>query len=128
MNWETKVREWALQNNFSDQTTTVIPKEIDTIHTLETQPKISDSTLTPSKTEYQKNDVVVVRPIFNATYPIVQVDYFINDEYAGSIKRSPFEFTIRLENAYIGANEIPIRIKAYDSVSNTVESVVIIRL
>ncbi len=127
-NWETKVREWAFANKFFDQTSAVVPKEIDTVHTPLTQPKITDAAILPKKQEYKKNDTIVVRPIFESIYPIVQIDYFINEEFAGSVKRSPFEFTIRLDVVPEGIRNIPIRIKAYDGVSNTVEKTIIISL
>ena len=127
-NWETKVREWSFANKFFDQTNVVVPKEIDTVHTPLTQPKIIGTTLLPQKHEYQKNEVIVVRPIFESIYPIVQIDYFVNEEFAGSVKRGPFEFTIRLDTTPEGVRTIPIKIKAYDGVSNTIEKTIVISL
>ena len=127
-NWESKVREWALSNKFFDQTTAVIPKESDTVHTPLTQPKITGAVISPQKEEYLKSETIVIRPIFESTYPIVQIDYFINEEFAGSVKRSPFEFTTRLDAIPDTLRNIPIKIRAYDGVGNTVEKTIFISL
>jgi len=120
-NWEEKVRAWALANGLSDQDESVIPKDYDNVHTPENLPKITQIQFLPQKPIYQKNDTLIIRPIIESKFGIQQTDYFANDEYLGSIKKTPFEFVLSLDRLNI-EDSLSVKIKAYDKVGNTSES------
>ena len=106
----------------------MIPQESDPIHTAITQPKINKINIVPQKSSYQKTDTITIQPSIESTYPVVQIDYFINEEFIGSAKRTPFSFTINLSEQYQDESEITIKIKVYDTVFNTIEKQITIPL
>lgn len=123
-NWETQARAWALANGYLDQTDDAIPKEYDDVHVPQNFPKILKTRLIPQKNAYRSDETVILRPEIESVYGVVHVDYFVDDEYLGSIKRHPFEFVLNLSKAQSGSGSVAVRVKIYDAVRNTTEETV----
>ena len=117
-NWEYQVRIWATRNGFVDQNESIIPKTFDDIHTPDKTPRITHIQFNPAQSIFQKNETVILKPIIQSFFEIAQVDYFINDEYKGSIKRAPFELVLNLDQINIESNIISIRTILYDVFGN----------
>ena len=126
-NWESVVRNWAVLQKLFDQNEFIIPKEYDNVHVQEKFPKISDINISPQKNSYENGDSVVLTPKITNTYPITQVDYFLDGEYIGSSNKNNFELKITIRNNE-ATNQANLKIKVYDSVKNSVESEIIISL
>lgn len=120
-NWEYSVRAWAASQGLTDQNDSIIPKEYDDIHTSDKMPKFRSVTFSPQKTIYNNNEKVTISPNLESIYEISQVDYFIDDDYIGSVKKQPFGITIDL-SAFSLKDNINIKVKAYDVIGNTVEN------
>ncbi len=121
-NWEAKVREWALTNGLQDKDVSVEPKDYDNVHIPNKMPVINNIDIIPQKNSYNKNDIIFIRPEIVNSYEITQLDYFLNDQYLGSIKKSPFEFGFRLSDKILqNYQTINLKIKIYDKVNNTTE-------
>ncbi len=124
-NWEFSVRNWAISNNFSDQNEGAIPKDYDNIHIPGQLPVIKEIKLLPVLNSYKKDDIIFVVPAMESKYEITQLDYFLNDEYIGSIKKPPFQFGIKVSNDTLDGSLIAtLKIKIYDTVHNTTEKAV----
>ena len=118
-NWESAVRAWAQQRGLLDQNESVIPKLYDDIHLPDKMPKITEIEIINSN---------FLKPKIMSFYPIFQVDYFLEDEFLGSSKKEPFLINFSQQIADEGANQIKVKIKAYDSVKNSTEETFIIPL
>ena len=122
-NWENSVRFWATSQNISDKENDIIPKEKDDVHIPEYFPKIESIDLSPKKETYKTNEVLYIYPKITSKYDIKQVDYFIGEEYIGSVSKNPFSISINLSliNNLLGAGNFEMRLKIYDSVENQSE-------
>ncbi|MDO8523161.1 MAG: PBP1A family penicillin-binding protein [bacterium] len=118
-NWEASVRRWAQANGYFDETSGAIPTSYDDIHIPENLPKITGFQISPQKNSYSKNDGVVVKILTANKFPLTEIDYYLNDEFAGSAKEKMFDMVMSLNNAVDGENTI--KVKIYDSIGNTVE-------
>ena len=115
-NWEMPVRQWALTNGYLDENSGVIPTSYDDIHIPENFPKITGFQISPQLNSYSKTDNIVVRILTDNKFPLTEIDYYLNDEFAGSFKEKLFDIVISLDSALIGENII--KVKIYDSVGN----------
>ena len=120
-NWEASVQLWANTKNFKDQDDSVIPVLLDDIHIPQTIPRAQQIEINPQKERYNQNDTITIRPVFQSTFAVAQVDYFLNDEYIGSVKTSPFTIPIPLSSFVLESETATIRLQIYDAVGNTSE-------
>lgn len=119
-NWDPPVRQWALANGYMDEDSSIIPTSYDNIHISENLPKIIGIKLNPDKNIYTIDDGVIIKILTNNTFPLTEVDYFLNEEFIGSVKEQPFDLAIDLKNAVLGQNTI--KVKIYDNAGNTAEN------
>ncbi len=120
-NWEYAVRQWAFSEGLKDQNDSVIPKEIDNIHTSETVPKITRIVLTPERQPYAADKDITVQPIIDSKFGTAQIDYFLNGEYQETKKIPPFLFSFNTKYIEISGGKIKITLKLYDAIGNTTE-------
>ncbi|MEK7559734.1 MAG: transglycosylase domain-containing protein [Patescibacteria group bacterium] len=126
-NWEHTVKAWAESQKLFDQNESIIPTEKDNVHLPEKFPQISEINIIPQKDTYKNGDSVVFIPKITNTYPITQVDYFLDSEYIGSSNKNNFEIKTTIQNSE-EKNQINLKIKIYDSVRNSIEKEISIPL
>lgn len=122
-NWEVSVRQWAVTNGYIDENSGVIPVSYDDIHIFENVPKITGFQINPVQNSYIKSDNIVIKTLTENKFPLTEIDYYLNGEFAGSVKEKPFDMVINLNNALDGENSI--KVKIYDSIGNTVDGSII---
>lgn len=122
-NWEAPVRRWALTNGYLDENSDVIPTSYDDIHIPENFPKITGFQISPQLNSYSKNDSIVIKVITENKFPLTEIDYYLNDEFAGSFKEKLSDIVLNLANAVDGENVI--KVKIYDSVGNIADGSII---
>lgn len=120
-NWETSVQLWVNAKNLKDQNESIIPTLQDDVHTQKTIPYAQYIEINPKKERYNQNETIIVRPVLKNSFPVVQVDYFLNEEYVGSAKTSPFTIPIPLASFTLKTKTTTIRLHIYDAVGNTSE-------
>jgi len=117
-NWEDGVRLWAQANNLNDQNESVIPVLKDDVHTQKNTQNVQKIEINPKKEQYNKNDTLIVKPILQNSFNVVQVDYFLNEEYIGSVKTSPFVMSIPLSLFVLDTQTVTVRLQVYDTIGN----------
>ncbi len=120
-NWEASVRSWAYSNGYLDQNSSVIPTSYDDTHTPDQFPQIQNIQITPVKEIYSSKDSLFIEPIINAKYGVLQVDFFINEKYLGSVNTDPFGLSVNLNNISNNNQSTTIRVRVYDKVGNTAD-------
>lgn len=125
--WESAVQKWAKENNIIDETLSVIPREVDDVHSPDLAPKIT-ITSPNSNAIYDSKNRLPLQIQNTSRFPLAQVDFFLNGIYLGSSKTTPFDF-------YFVPSDIPgiknineVRIVGYDSVMNKSEVETTLRL
>jgi len=123
-NWEIPIRKWSEANGYFDENQSVIPTEYDNIHSPDNFPKVNSIGITPAKSAYSRSEKIMVNPVIESKFPVVEVDYYLDGEFINSIKKSPFDMVINL-NIPDDKSEFEIKIKLYDSIGNSVEKSVV---
>lgn len=118
--WEIPVRKWAERNNIVEEDESVIPTQVDDIHTPENKPNIIITNPKPNTT-YSQNDSVLIQIQTTNTNPITQVDFFLNGEYLGTKNTQPFMFNLSFVDKNIRTGQNTLTVRVYDSVRNTSE-------
>lgn len=121
--WEYGVRMWASRNG----TSTNKPTEYDNVHTPELAPQIK--IVSPSSTrEYaadQKINILISNNSYSK-YPLVKLNYYINDEFIGSSNTTVFSFVPNDIDNIRANNEL--KVVGYDSVMNKGETTMTLKL
>jgi len=118
--WEDPVRQWAKNQNIKEQTEDDIPKEYDDIHTEEYQPIVKIISPQPNDI-FQKSDDIIIKIETSGHFPIMQVDFYLNDFYLGSISPPIYEFYFNTDNIPIINEKENIRINVIDQMKNKKE-------
>jgi hypothetical protein len=115
--WETPVRAWVAAQGIFEQTETVIPTEQDNVHIPENFPKISLLGINNTK-NYLPDERVFFYINNSGKYPLVKVDYFVNDKFIGSASTAPFNYSF-IPNVLENIESInTLKAVGYDSVYN----------
>jgi len=119
--WETSVQKWASENNLSSTTVSIsIPSDFDSVHTENTQPKIS--IISPNNEDsYGIGTKISILPNISSSYKIVRVDYFLNGVFLGSSSQYPFSLSFLPSDIESIKKENVLTAVVYDSVKNRVE-------
>jgi hypothetical protein len=124
-NWETGVRAWAQSAGVLNNENITMPTETDTVHTEENKPRVE--ILKPTVNEsFSIDDTLTITTNITSTYPLSQVDYFLNGDYIGANKTlfKAFSFTIPPETP----PNSNVTVKAYDKMGNIGETQVSISI
>lgn len=124
-NWESSLRSWVASRGIPEEDESVIPKESDDLHRPENFP-LAQITLEPLKDGFRTGDRVKIIVLATGRFPIEQVDLFSGAEYLGSVKISPYEFSIIVEG--IPGEEIKLLANVYDRFKNKTTAERIIRI
>lgn len=115
--WEWPVRIWAQTRGFGDEDESVLPDDIDNIHTKDSSPEIE---VVVSKDEFSSNEEVFVSVlVVDSKEDVQRVDYFVNNKLIGSSEKNPdfgFVFVPNQTNSVPGNNTLTA--VAYDDVLN----------
>lgn len=120
--WEPPVREWAKENGLLNPSPNPIPKETDDVHGPAYSPVVN-ITLPPDKI-YNDNEKIAVTVSSQGRFPISQVDFFVNNNFLGSVKKAPFMWNVLLQDIQNLSSNNEIRVVVHDSVLNKSEKTV----
>lgn len=112
--WEYPIQEWLKTN---PQANTEKPTDFDDVHTEKNIPKIN--ILSPQKDmEYEKDNNITAILSITAKYPILKVNYYLNNELVGTSDKYPYiiNFIPSSVNSLLSENEF--KIVVYDTVYN----------
>lgn len=116
--WEKPIRDWAAQQGIYDETEQVIPTQFDNVHVPEFAPRASLSGVTEGQS-FQPNDKINVSLADSGSrFPLAQADYFLNGEFLGSVKQTPFAISFKLSDSEITSASNELKVVIYDSVRN----------
>ncbi len=118
--WEKPVRDWVKKQNIKEDISIPL-KEYDNIHTPENSPVIK--IVSPLNNQrVNKNEKITVLIDTQNKYPLSRVDFYINDNFIGSSKSSPFSFSFILKELNNIKTINKLKIIGYDSVLNKGET------
>ncbi len=108
--WEQPVQKWLSDHGIIANPNQIIPQQSDNLHQSSDAPNFNITV--------NNNSGVVTAGIngISSLYPITQVDYFLNDNFLGSVMKPPYQFSFSLN----GDTNI-LRVVVYDSVKNKTE-------
>jgi 1A family penicillin-binding protein len=122
-NWEFSTSVWLAQNSQYIQT---VPTQSDTFHTNANLPRVKIISPYAGQTINQSSFFLQIEA--SAPLGVKQIDYFLNDDFIGSLLAPPYQATVLipagLSNAS-GSSAI-VKIRAYDNVFNRQEDSVTI--
>lgn len=116
--WEEPVRAWARNNGLVDETEAVIPQEFDNVHLPEFAPEIAFAGNFDEGKYGLDDQITVSLRDRRSHFPLTQADYFLNGEFLGSIKQSPFAITFKLDDVETKKPINELKVVVYDSVRN----------
>jgi penicillin-binding protein 1C len=116
-NWEYAVRKWAFEQGMFDETPSVIPLDSDPTHTRESAPVIA-FVVPFAGSAHSKSAPLTAFVTAVSRYPIVKVNFFVNNLFVGSASKAPWQisFTPAEVDSVTALNEL--KAVAYDSVGN----------
>ncbi len=119
--WEYAVRKWATENGYADQSETVMPSQFDDLHSPSLSPKVS--LLNPAQGEVlTKESQLSIKTVAVGSFPVSKVHFFVNNFFAGSDEKSPFEIKISLSEIPELAEVNEVKVVAYDILGNKGEA------
>ncbi|OGZ46194.1 MAG: hypothetical protein A3C84_01605 [Candidatus Ryanbacteria bacterium RIFCSPHIGHO2_02_FULL_48_12] len=121
-NWENGVRAWVQGHNI-----TTTPTGNDATHTTENKPLINVQ-YPQQNQSVPRNTILPIQLSIQSTYPVRQIDYFVNGVFSGSAKENFTQFTIDLSTIDQSTTNIVVKIKTYDTIGNTNEQTVTLTL
>ena len=116
--WETPVRQWAAQQGLYDETEAVIPTQLDNVHLPEFTPRVSFSEPIDGQSYQSETQINVSLNDSGSRFPLAQADYFLNNQFLGSIKQAPFLISFKLSDAQNTSQTNELKVIVYDSVRN----------
>ena len=120
--WEKPIREWATQQGIYDETEAVIPTQFDNVHVPEFTPRVSLLGVTENQSFRPNEKINVSLTDTGSRFPLVQADYFLNNEFLGSVKQAPFSISFKIDDAISAPsntfNGYELKVIVYDSVRN----------
>ena len=125
--WEKPIRDWAARQGILDQTADSAPKEYDDVHKPEYAPAIN--IISPTRDgAYNLNSNISVTISSQSRFGLDQVDYFLNNNYLGSVNKEPFGFSFTPSATMEANSEAVVKIIAYDKVRNKTEKIIPIKI
>ena len=118
--WEYAVQKWAAENGMFNETEAVIPKEKDPLHGPSLAPKLSFLN-PPTGSIYTSSDRISAVVSASGTYPLVKINFFVNNLFIGSATRSPWHFSFLPSDIDTLAETNLLKAVALDAVGNRTE-------
>lgn len=115
-NWESAVQKWKQEQGIIDESSANLPQEFDDVHKPEYQPQIS--ILNNLKNSYGQDDILEINLNVSSHFPIKQIDFFLGENFLGSVSQKPYEFKYNLSQIPDLSGEKELVVKAYDEKGN----------
>lgn len=122
--WETPIRKWAQERGLVGDNSGSVPKEYDNVHRPELSPKIKIETPKSGFT-FEPGDKININISNQGGFPLVKVEFYVNNQLVGTSSRLPFGFSFVPEELSLGGGEFGLRVVGYDSVFNRGEDTVL---
>lgn len=116
-NWETVVANWLIKQNDSSWNQPA-PTQSDSLHTRANLPQVKITSPSPNQIITQPNLFLHVEA--SAPLGLKQIDYFLNDDFMGTLFMPPYETNLILP-ANLPNDTAILKVRAYDSVLNRQE-------
>lgn len=119
INWQYSVKKWWEQNkqNYQSISESDIPTGYDNVHTEQSQPDFTVQGI-QSNESFSKTDVVSIKINEDTTYPVKEINVYINNSYITTLTEKPYEFGFVPEIIGSIQQENILRIELTDSVFN----------
>ncbi|MFA5841625.1 MAG: transglycosylase domain-containing protein [Candidatus Paceibacterota bacterium] len=125
--WEPPVQKWLMENPINGYTRESIPSSSDDAHRPESAPKIT--VLEPQGNAfYQKNATIRVVLKTEGSFPLVRMDYFLNNVFIGTSKAPSFDFSFSPKDLDSIGETNSLRVIGYDNVYGSGESTVTLNI
>ncbi len=121
--WEYPVKKWAEEQKIKDETIDNIPKEYDNIHTPALSPKISIKNPIQNSS-YNINNKIIIKTQNTSSFPLLKIDFFINNEFIGTARAPFFNLSFIPKNINNIKKNNQIKAIGYDSVFNKGENII----
>ncbi len=105
----------------------MIPTEEDDIHTPQNKPRIHILSPT-SGSAHNPRTPINFQLMLESVFPVRQVDYFINGLFQGSRREGFGRVGVDISNVEMSDEPVTIRFRVYDTVGNTGEAELSIRI
>lgn len=115
-NWEAAAQGWLVAQG--ENKNQLPPTQFDVLHNLSNLPKIKIVAPLAGQTIAQQK--ITIQAEVTASLGIKQVDFFLNDDFVGSVFSSPYQINISLPNNLPNGPAI-IKVRAYDKALNRQE-------
>jgi hypothetical protein len=115
-NWEAAAQDWLVAQG--ENKNQLPPTQFDVLHNLSNLPKIKIVAPLAGQTIAQQK--ITIQAEVTASLGIKQVDFFLNDDFVGSVFSSPYQINISLPNNLPNGPAI-IKVRAYDKALNRQE-------
>jgi 1A family penicillin-binding protein len=125
--WEAPVRRWVAANGIREGETTPRPTAYDNVHVPEARPTVTITNPNTTQT-YQPGQRLTITLNYQGRYPIGQADFFFNDDFLGSVKQAPYEFSFVPNDRDSIAATNKIKVVVYDQVRNRGEQTTTFKL
>ena len=120
-NWDFAVQKWKQERGIIDESSANLPQEFDDVHKPEYQPKILIAN--SLKDFYRPNDVLEINLSIANYFPVKQIDFFLGENFLGSLSQKPYEFKYNLNQIPDLSGEKELIIRVYDEKGNKGELV-----
>lgn len=114
-NWEGPVLAWASSQGIKNDDASSIKDEFDSVHAPERWPKVEFEN---AGAAFKLDELVIIRFRISGTYPVKEVNIFIDGEFVKSTNRALSSITFR--NVEPGNHRLTLRV--YDDVGNRQEA------
>lgn len=113
--WEYGVQKWLQGQNYIAPQTETIPSDTDTVHTEQSQPKIS---LSLDSNGYLVNSPLTITPQVSSSFPITKIEYSIDGIPVGESTKIPFSLNFTPADSDVLVGNHTLKITVTDSVYN----------
>ena len=120
--WETAVAKWVQKNGFFRQSTSSIPLNYDDVHGPTLSPVIDIKTPREGAKIPKGERVSISFIVVKQSFPISQVEFYLEDKYLGRVTYPENSFTFLPETNTVGPQTV--RVIAYDTKRNSAETTV----
>jgi membrane peptidoglycan carboxypeptidase len=135
--WEYPIQKWAAANGYTTGQTVNSLKTTDnssnptptisatSSQTLNTEPIKNLTIISPDQKQiYSRDNPIITRVLIDSKNPVTRVDYYVNSNYIGSSKNSPFDFIIKADDLSPNSGLNELKVLAYNSDNSKKEQVI----
>lgn len=125
--WEYPVQLWKAREGIENETSDIIPNQVDDIHIPANFPSVSF--VSPGRNqEVTASSRIDIQISTNGKYAITEAEYFLNGTFVGSSKRAPFSISFSPQNVAGVSPNSTLSVVVKDAVLNKAEVSIPIRI